>query len=124
MRRLGLAALSVLACALLDGCAEREIVERVTIRNESAFPARVELRDASDGSRFSLATIGAGDERSIEQVIDREVWIFVFSYAGSQAVELRIDRPDLEGQGWAIEVPSEFEARLREVGFEPPGNDP
>jgi hypothetical protein len=124
MRWLALVALSLLACALLGGCAEREFVERVTIRNESAFPARVELKDAGEGSMVTLATIGAGDERAVEQVIDREVWIFVFSYARTEAVEARIDRPDLEDQEWIIEVPPEFETRLREAGLEPPGDDP
>jgi len=124
MRRMALVAVSVLACALLNGCAEKEFVERVTIRNESAFPARVELREASDGARLTLATIGAGEERAIEQVIDRDVWIFVFSYARTEGVEVRIDRSDLEEQEWAIEVPPEFEAQLREAGLVPPDGDP
>jgi hypothetical protein len=124
MRKLGLVVLSALTCALLGGCAEKEFVERVTITNESAFPARVELRDASDGARVTLATIGAGDERAVEQVIDRDVWIFVFSYARTEAVEVRMDRSDLEGRGWAVEVPPEFETELREVGLEPPGGEP
>ena len=124
MRRMALVAVSVLACALLNGCAEKEFVERVIIRNDSAFPARVELREASDGARLTLATIGAGEERAIEQVIDRDVWIFVFSYARTEGVEVRIDRSDLEAQEWAIEVPPEFEATLRESGLEPPGGDP
>ena len=124
MRRMALVAVSVLACALFNGCAEKEFVERVIIRNDSAFPARVELREASDGARLTLATIGAGEERAIEQVIDRDVWIFVFSYARTEGVEVRIDRSDLEAQEWAIEVPPEFEGQLREAGLEPPGGDP
>ena len=124
MRRPALLALSVLACAFLNGCGERAFVEHVTIRNESAFPARVELREENDGSRLTLATIGAGDERAVEQIIDRDVWIFMFSYGQTEAAELRIPRADLEGQEWTIEVPEEFETTLRDAGLEPPGGDP
>jgi hypothetical protein len=123
MRRLVVLALFVLACALVTGCAEKEFVERVTFRNDSAFPARVELEKESDGARITLATIGAGDERAVEQVVDRDIWIFVFSYAGTEAAEVRIDRSDLEGEGWGIEVPPEFETELREAGLEPPEGD-
>jgi hypothetical protein len=124
MNKLTLLALSVLACAFLNGCGERRFVEHATIRNESAFPARVELMEENDGSRLTLATIGAGDERAVEQIIDRDVWIFVFSYGRTEAAEFRIERGDLEGQEWTIEVPEEFETTLRESGLEPPGGDP
>ena len=124
MRRSALLALPVMACVLLNGCGERAFVERVTIRNESAFPARVEVEEENDGSRLTLATIGATDERAVEQIIDRDVWIFVFSYGRTEAAELRIERADLEGQEWTIEVPEEFERTLRGAGLEPPGGDP
>jgi len=124
MNKLTLLALLVLACAFLNGCGERGFVEHVTIRNESAFPARVEVMEENDGSRLTLATIGAGDERAVEQIIDRDVWIFVFSYGRTEAAEFRIERGDLEGREWTIEVPEEFETTLRGAGLEPPGGEP
>lgn len=35
-----------------------------------------------------------------------------------------MDRSDLEGRDWAVEVPPEFETELREAGLEPPGVEP
>jgi hypothetical protein len=48
----------------------------------------------------------------------------VFSYGRTEAAEFRIERGDLEGREWTIEVPEEFETTLRESGLEPPGGDP
>ncbi|MGQ0431524.1 MAG: hypothetical protein ACT452_03840 [Microthrixaceae bacterium] len=95
-----------------------DFVDRVTIANPTAFDVDVNVA-GSDGALLDLAYVIAGETKVVRGVIDQgDVWIFHFSYGGTDAGKLRLDRTRLERSGWRVEIPEAVADRLDAAGHE------
>jgi hypothetical protein len=96
-----------------------DFVDRVTIANPTAFDVDVSV-SGSDGGVLDLTYITAGETKVVRSVIDQgDVWIFRFSYGGTDAGTLRMDRMKLEQNDWRVVIPKAVEDRLDAAGHEP-----
>jgi hypothetical protein len=94
-------------------------VDRVTIANPTAFDADVDVA-GSDGRLLDLRYVTAGDTVVVRDVIDQgDLWTFHFSYGGTDAGTLRLDRAAFAHGGWRMEIPQVVENRLEAAGHEP-----
>jgi hypothetical protein len=117
--RLGLF-LAVLLIAL-SGCSNDVFVERISIVNETDFPADVDVTTAARDGWVGLGVVGANEERDFGEIVDQgEVWIFRFDYAAMHHEEVRIARNSLEESDWQVDVPAAFGESLQQLGVEPP----
>jgi hypothetical protein len=109
-------------CSLLGaGCSGVAFVDEVTIVNDTAYSANVDVTGGTREGWLGLMTVGPDSTRTVEEVIDQgEVWIFRFDHVGKHQEELEVSRGELEQNAWTIEVPQSFEQRLRELGVPPP----
>jgi hypothetical protein len=97
-----------------------DFVDRVTIANRTAFDVDVNVA-GSDGSRLELTYVTAGETKAVRDVIDQgDIWVFHFSYGGTDAGTLRLDRTTLAQNGWRADIPDAVEDRLDSAGHEPP----
>lgn len=97
-------------------------VDRVTIGNPTAFDVDVDVAGA-DGRLLDLRYVTAGETVVVRDVIDQgDVWIFHFSYGGTDAGTLRMERPRLEQDDWTVAIPAVVENRLEAAGHEPPSS--
>ena len=104
---------------LLAACANVTFVERVSIANDTKYPATVEVRGVNRGW-LPITTVSSGEKREVAEVIDQgQTWTFRFAYAG-QEVEVEFRRGELAAAQWLVEVPLELEERLHLQGIPPP----
>lgn len=97
-----------------------DFVDRVTIANRTALDVDVNVA-GSDGGLLDLTYIAAGETKSVRDVIDQgDIWVFHFSYGGTDAGTLRLDRTRLAQNGWRVEIPEAVADRLDAAGHEPP----
>lgn len=119
---LGRAPSKICAIALVSllACSQTSFVERITFVNNGAFPAEVAVSGSPDSGWVGIG-VALDNERTVfEEVLDQgEGWVFRFDYVGKHQVELEISRSELEESGWTVEVPPEFDAKLRELGYSP-----
>lgn len=101
-------------------CSDVRFVDRIEVVNETDYPANVDVRGRS-GGWVDLTTVGAGEVREVEEVIDQGgSWTFRFSYGGRAAVESTFSRSALAGADWRVEVPADLEQSLRNEGVPVP----
>jgi hypothetical protein len=106
---------------LVAGCSQAAFVDEVTIVNDTAYSANVDVTDGARDGWLGLATVGPESSHTVREVIDQgDIWIFRFDYAGEHAEELEVSRRDLERNEWRVTVPESLEDRLREMGVPPP----
>lgn len=104
---------------LLAACAGATFVERISIANDTEYPATVEVRGVNRGW-LPVTTVSPGEKRAVAEVIDQgQSWTFRFAYAGEQA-EVEFSRGELATTGWLVEVPLELEEKLHVQGIPPP----
>lgn len=97
-----------------------DFVDRVTIANRTAFDVDVNVA-GSDGGLLDLTYIIAGETKAVRDVIDQgDIWVFHFSYGGTDAGTLRLDRTGLAQNGWRVAIPEAVADRLDAAGHEPP----
>jgi hypothetical protein len=122
-RRLGAVA-AVIATAvlvLLGSWVVRgpEFVDQVSIENPTRFDIDVDVA-GSDGRILELTRVDAGRTKTVRDVIDQgRSWTVTFSYAGTEAGSVGIDRDTLEDRDWTIEVPASVGDELEAAGYEP-----
>jgi hypothetical protein len=110
-----------LCSTIAAACAQLAFVDEVTIVNDTAYSAHVEVTDGAREGWLGLTKVGPESSRTVGEVIDQgEIWIFRFDYVGMHAEELEVSRRDLERNEWRVSVPESFEDRLREMGVPPP----
>jgi hypothetical protein len=122
-RRMGaLAAVIATAVVVLGGSwAVRgpDFVDRVTVENPTRFDVDVDVA-GSDGRVLELTQVLAGRTKAVRDVIDQgKSWTVTFSYAGTEAGAMQLDRTTLEDDGWRIVVPAGVEQELESAGYEP-----
>jgi hypothetical protein len=92
-------------------------VERISIDNPTAYDLDVDVTGGDRDGWLPLAIIEAQSEDVAQDVVDQgEVWIFRFMHFGDPVGELRLTRAELAEDGWRVEVPSEVEDRLQQLG--------
>ncbi len=112
------AALSLIA---LVACSQPDFVDRITIVNDTDYPADVDVSDEKRSGWLGLTVVESGSRSTVEEVLDQgEGWIFRFDYAGEHAEEVAISRRELQATNWTVEVPDSFGARLKDMGVPPP----
>jgi hypothetical protein len=114
---LALGICSILAAA----CSQVAFVDEVTIVNDTAYSANVDVTGGARDGWLGLTTVGPESTRTVGEVIDQgDTWIFRFDYVGMHVEELEVSRRDLERNEWRVSVPESFEDRLRDTGVPPP----
>jgi hypothetical protein len=105
---------------LLASCDSPALVDRVEISNETEYTADVDVRGET-GGWLGLTTVRAHDTNEVRQVIDQgSSWTFSFKYGNHDPLDLTITKEELINADWRVEVPNEFEDRLRAKGVPPP----
>jgi hypothetical protein len=96
-----------------------DFVDRLVVENPTRFDVDVDVA-GTDGRVLELTQVLAGRTKTVRDVIDQgRSWTVTFSYAGTEAGAVEIDRARLEDDGWRIEVPAEVEQELESAGYEP-----
>jgi hypothetical protein len=94
-------------------------VDQVRIVNPTGFDVDVDV-SGTDGRLLELRYVSVGETAVVRDVIDQEdVWTFHFSYGGTDAGTLRLDRARLVQDDWTVEIPDEVGDRLDAAGHEP-----
>ena len=92
-------------------------IDRISIVNPTGYDLGVEVTDRDRDGWLPVAIVEAGEEDIAQDVIDQgEVWIFRFRHWGDPVGELSLTSAELEENGWRVEVPSEVEERLQQMG--------
>jgi hypothetical protein len=95
-----------------------DFVDRITVANPNAFDVDVDVA-GSDGRLLDLKYVTAGKTAVVHDVIDQgDTWTFHFSFGGTDAGTLRVDRATLANTGWSVEIPKEVQTRLEAAGHE------
>jgi hypothetical protein len=103
-----------------SSCSGDPFVDEIVLSNPTAYTATVNVTDGTDGGALSLATIPAGSEVTVRDVLDQgATWSFRFAYAGHEEA-VQLSRTQLERSGWQVVVPETFETVLRDRGVVPP----
>lgn len=94
-------------------------VDEVTIVNPTRYDVDVDVSGA-DGRLLGLSYVGSGQTLIVQDTIDQgDTWIFHFTYGGTDAGSLRLDRGELAAADWTVEVPTAVADRLADAGHEP-----
>ena len=99
------------AVALLAAVAAGELLDPpptvdLVIANESDRDVTVVLAGPEGSPVLPVATVDAGEERTVEQVLDQGLsWVLTFRVAGEDAGQLEVSRSDLAGDGFRVVVP-------------------
>ena len=110
----GLVVLTLLVVAC-SGSPSR--VERITIANPTEYDVDVHVTGRTRARWLPLVVVEAQAEDVVEEVIDQgNVWSFRFLHSGDIVGELRLDKTELEQNGWRVEVPAEVGERLQQLG--------
>jgi hypothetical protein len=99
---------------------EPSFVREVTIENPLVYKVNVDVRGADGDGWSALGTVRRETAKTVEQVVDQgPTWTIRFTYGGELGGELKVDRRQLERDGWRVTVPAEVGARLRQAGLRP-----
>jgi hypothetical protein len=75
------------------------------------------VRSSDRAGHIVVATVGAGDEKLVQEVVDLgDRWVFDFRQAGVDAASVEQSRDELEGSGWTVTVPASANDRMAEAG--------
>lgn len=106
---------------VMQSTALPEHVEEITVENGTDFHLRVEVSDGEGDSWLGVGTVEAESTEAFPRIVDQgEVWTFRFQGQGKTSGEIRIDRSQLESDGWRLVVPESVADELRAQGVLPP----
>lgn len=98
-----------------------EYVDELTVENGTDFHLRIEVSGGEGESVLRVGTVQAESTKAFPRVFDQgEVWLFRFHGQGRMGGELRVDRSQLESDGWRLVVPESVDDELRAQGVLPP----
>jgi hypothetical protein len=95
-------------------------IEEISLTNPTGYDLAVQVR-GDDDTWMPMSTARGQATTTVRDVIDQgDSWTFRFTAQGRPAGELHLTRAALERSGWAIEIPTDVEARLRQAGAPAP----
>lgn len=98
-----------------------EYVDELTVENVTDFHLRIDVSDDEGDAWLSVGTVEAESTKVFSRVIDQgDVWLFRFHGQGKTSSEIRVDRSELEREGWTLVVPQAVDDELRAQGVLPP----
>jgi hypothetical protein len=105
--------------ALLLGAARLvrgpRFIDRLTVRNPTAFIVDVSASDEHGNSTVAVAALEPHSTTVVESVIDPgDPWILDFRIAGERVGTQRVTRDELARAGWRVVIPANvIESRVR-----------
>jgi len=116
-----------LAVAVLAGClllisrlGSPGQVATVTVANTTPYNLEVTVGKPGPARQVGLGTVGREARSAFEGVIDQgKQWVFHFSYGGSEAGAVTLDREALRAARFVVDVPASVNQRLGSLGFAP-----
>ncbi len=94
-------------------------VDRIIIANPTEYDIDVEVTGRDDW--LPLTVVSAESEVVVQHVIDQgATWTFRFKHWGDSVGEVVRSRTELEASGWRVEMPSDIQERLQQLGRPPP----
>lgn len=110
-----------LGVALGVACGPGNQINRLVVENESGYPLQIEVSDAEGETWLPVGVVPPDSEKIFRRVGDRgETWVFRFSYGGTEAGRLRLNRQELVEADWHVVVPEGVGEELQEQGAGPP----
>ena len=92
-------------------------IERISFENPTDYHLRIEVRGEERDGWTALGTAPAGQTKEVGEVLDvGPVWVFRFSSQGREAGDVRVERSELVGDGWRVQIPEHVGAQLRSLG--------
>jgi hypothetical protein len=111
----------VIGMLLLGGCSDDAFVDRITVVNDTDYPAQVVVADRKRNGWSAVTTVDPTSTKDIQQIRDQgDVWVFRFAYGG-HTEDVELSRRQLADDDWRIEVPPSFAEGLRNQGIMDPG---
>lgn len=106
---------------VMQSTAPPEHVDELIFENGTDFHLKIEVSDQEGESWLTVGTVEAESTKAFPRVIDQgEVWLVRFHGQGRMGGELRVDRSELESDGWRLVVPESVADDLRGQGALPP----
>ena len=97
-------------------------VDQITVVNSTDYDLEVHVTGRERDGWLPMLIVEARSQGIARGVIDQgEVWIFQFRRLGDAVCEHSLSREELERGGWRLQVPTEVEERLRQLGRSPSG---
>jgi hypothetical protein len=110
-------ALAVPLAQLLETPARADLA----VENPTEYDVRIEVSGGEDDGSLTIGTARRRATSRFEGVIDQgDIWVFRFTAQGHEAGELRVDRDDLESDGWRVVIPERLGEELAARGVTPP----
>jgi hypothetical protein len=98
-----------------------EYVDELTVENGTDFHLQISVSGGDGESRSRVGIVEAESTKVFPGIIDQgEIWLFQFHGQARLGGELRVDRSQLESDGWRLVVPESVADELREQGALPP----
>jgi hypothetical protein len=83
-------------------------VDRISIDNETRDDLTVSV-GSGEGALLPVAVVEAGRSERVTDVLDQgDRWVVVLTRAGERVGVIRVDRSQLEADGWRVVVPEGF----------------
>ena len=99
-------AAAMLAAAVAGELLDPPSTVDLVIANESTQEVTVVLAGRAGAPVLPVATVDAGEERPVAEVLDQgSTWLVTFRTAGETTGELEVSRSELAEQGFRIVVP-------------------
>jgi hypothetical protein len=110
-RAVGIAVVVLFALSLVglfDLVRVPEAVDHLSIDNETRDDLTVSV-GSGDGALLPVAVVEAGRSERVTDVLDQgDRWVVVLNRAGERVGVIRVDRSQLEADGWRVVVPEGF----------------
>lgn len=96
-----------------------DVVDAVTVVNDSPYDVRVEVRRPG-GPVLGLGTVPRERSTRFDSVLDQgATWSFAFSAAGADGGTVEVPRAALEQDRWTVAIPATTTTRLDRAGVPP-----
>jgi hypothetical protein len=110
-RAVGIAVAALFALSLVglfDLVRIPAVVDHLSIDNETRDDLTVSV-GSGDGALLPVAVVEAGRSERVTDVLDQgDRWVVVLNRAGERVGVIRVDRSQLEADGWRVVVPEGF----------------
>lgn len=117
----GAAALVALAAVLASPAVlDEPATVDVVVVNESSRAVTVHVQGDEGAPLLPVATVDAGEERSVEQVLDQgDRWLVTYSVAGVEVGGADLPGDELAAGGFRLSIPASVDEAAGAEGIEP-----